>query len=421
MTSFKPAHRRRQPRILLWIASVAVAAGVLHGFAVSRFSAQPAPVTAGDAHQMSSQHRVLETDAGNKPDAVKQGISTDSHSPEHDSVHTAEDVSAVGDYLDALANGHRGDQAWANLMLADCGNCLGDILQRWQLGQLPASAALNLLKTVPLTDTESLLPLIEPLLLSDASPVDRLQFARRLLRSGQTELLEPVLATVATLEAHTPGSGRSYLALIAEGVSRPQTARAVFDTLAGRSDIQLSESVEIALVDAVNAHASGRVDGGSQAQLLADYMETGDSGVRESLWPLLKNNPRALMLTALKADAQGEGELSARCGSALAQLSPGDWVTTAMQVVDDDSNNLQWLSTRLSGDLRTEKREQWVEPLADYLFAPDSSDNMRLLAARGLLAVRDEPRVMELLQAAAEIAQLNNNDAGLYALVSAGL
>ena len=185
----------------------------------------------------------------------------------------------------------------------------------------------------------------------------------------------------------------------------PEGIAPIFDVISGRSGA--SESFSLHVRDVFNNTLLGIKQEG-MADAMVNYYLSASEIEQAKLWSVV--SPHSQTMVALSADAYQNGSLDQfqKYSQALAHINSVDAVEGMLELRSHVDYSQEYFTDLVSVSVQRYHNMETLLKLEGYLGNPQKDLNTRLLAADGLLAVKESEQARTILQKAIDSAGYND-------------
>jgi len=352
---------------------------------------------------------------------------TQIHSPEHKkqglnstmqgALVALDSQVVVADYLAAWQAQDKDEVELLWLQLSQCEFCIEQLVELIINKNLEKGLMLELaIKMVTLT-TDAVLPVFSTLIDPEESRSIAIILSEKLIKDGRSAYVANVFDAIQAAEQKGYEQFARQLTWVVSKLDNPLGVSPVLDVIVGRADASSAYADHVSRLFAKTVPNIS--DKAFVAEVMSDYYLSANDTEKNKLWDVVSQHPDALVLLAAQASTDGQSYNMEKYATAITQLPAVRAIDGVMELRRSIDQSPGYFIDLIRGVAQNNTNAKTFNRLEIYLQDPNVSAESRLLAAEGLLAIKDNRHARQILDKV--LNQSNYNDTELLSYISGRL
>jgi len=348
------------------------------------------------------------------PGDIQQNSQSEQNSSER--LSESNPLQLIEDYMTAWSGNNRGEIQALWEQISHCPPCLQRIQELLMNQSLPQGMLLELTYQIIELGDDSMLPLFDHLLQPSVDVNTRTIVARQMLKDGRPMYVKKLFDVLQQADLDGYHDYAAKHAWMISGLRNPQGIVALFDVISGRSGASQEFSNHVSTV--FNNTLLGIQQEG-MTEAMANYYLTADTTEQQNLWGVLSLHSESLMLLANKAYQDGDLNRFRKFSQTISEINSVGAVEHMLKLVSKADYSQEYFIGIMRASTQRFNNLEVLHKLEDYLRNPDVDMRSRIVAAEGLLAVKDMDGARYILEKA--LNSSSYEDAEIVAYIGARL
>lgn len=319
-------------------------------------------------------------------------------------------------YMTAWSGNNRVDidRLWEQIK--QCPECLERMKELLMNQAVPQGMLLEWTYQLIALGDENLLPVFDYLLQPSVDLNTRIIVTQQMIKDGRGMYVKKLfdLMQQADLDGYQDYADKQ--AWIISKLSNPEGIAPIFDVISGRSGA--SENFSAHVLDVFNHTLLGiKQEGMSEA--MVNYYLSASEPEQAKLWNVVSLNSQSLVQLSVNAYQNGAMEQFQKYSQTLTSVNSLDAVEGVLELRSQVDYSQDYFSAMVSKLSQRYSNAETLHKFEDYLRDPEKDLNTRLLAADGLLAVKESEQARYILQKAVD--SVGYGDAEIAAYINSRL
>jgi len=325
-------------------------------------------------------------------------------------------LQVIEDYMTAWSGSDRAEVNALWRQIGQCPECLQRIKDLLMNQGVPKGMLLELTYKIIELGDQSMLPVFDYLLQPSVDVNTRIIITQQMIQDGRDMYVKKLFDILqqADMDGYQDYAAK-HVWMISK-LKNPQGTTAIFDVMSGRSGS--SERFAAHVRNVFNNTLLG-IKREGMTDTMVEYYQSANATEQANLWAVISLHSESLV--ALSKDAYENGDLSQfkHYSQALVDINSVGAVEGVLNLASEVDYSQEYFSDIISAIAQRFNNLETLHKLEDYLRNPNAHKRTRMVAAEGLLAVKDSGQARYILEKA-----LNSNsyeDAEIVAYISARL
>lgn len=322
--------------------------------------------------------------------------------------------SLVSDYISQIENSklQRYQELWTRIL--GCPACLELIRQRIETNSIEDNPLLEFTHLLLEADHPIVTEMMENLLRPEREGLTQQLFIQQVIRKGEVNSYEKLLAV---LQAYDNAGQRDFVLRqidLLSGIMSPDTLQPTLDLALGRTNA--SPGLQARVGELMMTRMVSLPEDEEVTRRLIDYYYNASDVEANAVWDLISKHGSSLVTIAIEADQRGETDIVDKVFDSVQNLRGDTAVESIMALYNKVARPQQTFSDAIIDVVKRDASVDTLHRLENYLRGENVSRSIKLVAAEGLLAVKDNQQARYILE---KMIQSNDyNDAEIVSYIS---
>lgn len=320
-------------------------------------------------------------------------------------------LQLIDSYMTAWSGNNRLeiDRLWQQIKR--CQDCLERMKELLMNQSVPKGMLLEWTYQLIALGDESLLPVFDYLLQPSVDLNTRIIVSQQMIKDGRTMYVKKLFEILQQADFDGYKDYADKQVWMISKLSNPEGIAPIFDVISGRSGA--SESFSDHVRDVFNKTLLGIKQAGMD-DAMANYYLSASETEQAKLWNVVSLHSQTLVELSVYAYQSGVTEQFHKYSQALASVNSLDAVEGLLQLRSQVDYSQDYFSDMVNRLTQRYHNMETLHKFEDYLRDPQKDLNTRLLAADGLLAVKESEQAHYILQKAIDSAGYGDADVAAY-------
>jgi hypothetical protein len=326
-------------------------------------------------------------------------------------------LELIESYMTAWSSNNRSEiQALWN-QISQCPECLQRIQELLMNQGVPKGMLLELTYQIIELGNKSMLPVFEYLLQPSVDLNSRIIITQQMIKDGRGMYVKKLFDILQQADIDGYQDYAAKHTWMISKLHNPQGIAAVFDVMSGRSGS--SERFADHVRNVFNNTLVGTKQDSAMTGAMVDYYLSADDTEQKNLWAVISMHSETLGALAKSAYDNGNLNQFKKFSQALAGINSVGAVEGTLELVGEVDYSQEYFADMIGTLTRRYNNLETLRKLEDYLRNPHADMRTRMVAAEGLLAVKDSEQARYILEKA--LTSNSYEDSEIVAYISARL
>ncbi len=301
--------------------------------------------------------------------------------------------------------------------ISQCSECLQRIKELLMNQGVPKGMLLELTYKIIELGNESMLPVFDYLLQPSVDMNTRIIIAQQMIKDGRGMYVKKMFDILQQADIDGYQDYAAKHAWMISKLDNPQGIAAIFDVVSGRSGSSERFAEHVRTV--FNNTLAGTKQQSAMTDAMVDYYLSADDTEQQNLWGVVSMHSETLGALAKSAYENGNLNQFKKYSQALADINSVGAVEGTLELVGEVDYSEEYFIDMISTLSQRFNNLETLRKLEDYLRNPHADRRVRIVAAEGLLAVKDSVQARYILEKAANSSSYEDSE--IVAYISARL
>ncbi|WP_455211942.1 hypothetical protein [Kaarinaea lacus] len=290
-------------------------------------------------------------------------------------------------YMSAWSANNRSEVnvLWREIAL--CPACLQRIQELLMNQGVPKGMLLELTYQIIELGDESMLPLFDYLLQPSVDLNTRIIITQQMIKDGRDMYVRKLFDILQQADIDGYQEFAVKHTWMISKLRNPQGIAALFDVVSGRSGA--SERFVSHVRNVFHNTLLGTKQSPDMTDAMADYFFSANEIEQDNLWSVVSSHSESLVALATKAYDIGNINQFKKYSQTLAGINSVSAIEGILELAAQVDYSQEYFATMISTSAQRYNNMEVLRKLEDYLRNPNTSMRTRIVAAEGLLAVKD--------------------------------
>lgn len=360
------------------------------------------------------------------PSSLESRSTSASHFQEKVSLSAAKDaqqpktqtpLQLIDAYMTAWSGNNRSEVNALWEEISQCPECLQRIKELLMNQGVPKGMLLELTYQIIELGNKSMLPVFEYLLQPSVDLNSRIIITQQMIKDGRGMYVKKLFDILQQADIDGYQDYAAKHTWMISKLHNPQGIAAVFDVMSGRSGS--SERFADHVRNVFNNTLVGTKQDSAMTGAMVDYYLSADDTEQKNLWAVISMHSETLGALAKSAYDNGNLNQFKKFSQALAGINSVGAVEGTLELVGEVDYSQEYFADMIGTLTRRYNNLETLRKLEDYLRNPHADMRTRMVAAEGLLAVKDSEQARYILEKA--LTSNSYEDSEIVAYISARL
>jgi hypothetical protein len=366
---------------------------------------------------------VIDTES---PSSLESRSTSTSHFEEKVSLSAASDtqqpktqtpLQLIDAYMTAWSGNSRSEVNALWKEISQCPECLQRIKELLMNQGVPKGMLLELTYQIIELGNETMLPVFDYLLQPAVDLNSRIIITQQMIKDGRGMYVKKLFDILQQADIDGYQDYAAKHAWMISKLKNPQGIAAIFDVMSGRSGS--SQRFADHVRNVFNNTLVGTKQHSAMTDAMVDYYLSADGTEQENLWGVISMHSESLGALAKSAYENGNLNQFKKYSQSLAGINSVAAVEGTLELVGKVDYSQEYFIEMISTLTRRFNHLETLRKLEDYLRNPHADSRTRIVAAEGLLAVKESEQARFILEKA--LKSNSYEDSEIVAYISARL
>ena len=305
-------------------------------------------------------------------------------------------LQLIDAYMTAWSGNSRAEVNTLWNEISQCPECLQRIKELLMNQGVPKGMLLELTYKIVELGDESMLPVFDYLLQPSVDMNTRIIISQQMIKDGRGMYVKKLFDILQQADMDGYYDYAAKHAWMISKLSNPQGIAAIFDVVSGRSGSSQRFADHVSTV--FNNTLVGTKQHSSMTDAMVDYYLSADDTEQENLWDVISMHSETLGALAKSAYENGDLNRFKKYSQALAGINSIGAVEGTLELAGEVDYSQEYFIDMISTLTQRYNNLETLRKLEDYLRNPHAHKRARIVAAEGLLAVKESTHARYMLE-----------------------
>jgi hypothetical protein len=320
--------------------------------------------------------------------------------------------SVINNYMAAWRNNDKQLLAALWESIAACEPCLQQLVDMVVNKTLERGMLLETAIKMAALNTDTVLPVFDALIDPAGDSSTAIILAEKVINNGRPEFVTRIFDVIYRAQQNGYTDFARQMTWVISKLDNHAGLAPILDTIAGRSSTTRDFSGHVSNV--LKRVIANMPDSDGVATIMADYYRSANAQEQRQLMEVISHHPDTLVLLAADADRNGQNYDVRRYANAIARLPNLRATEGLLKLHSAVEYAPDYLPGLLVKKVQGNPNIKVLQKLEDYMRDPNMDLDTRLLAAEGLLSVKDNRHARYMLEKVINNNQYANPDLQAY-------
>lgn len=321
-------------------------------------------------------------------------------------------LELIESYMTAWSGNNREEiQALWN-QISQCPECLQRIQELLMNQGVPKGMLLELTYQIIELGDESMLPVFDYLLQPSVDQSTRIIITQQMIRDGRSMYVQKLFDILQQADLDGYHDYAAKHTWMISKLKNPQGITAVFDVMSGRSGASNRFAAHVRNV--YNNTLLGTKQHPDMTDTMVSYYLSADATEQENLWDVMALHSESLVALSTTAYENGSVDQFRKYSQSLADVNSVDAVEGMLELVAKVDYSQEYFVELIRASTQRYNNLETLHKLEDYLRNPDADRRTRIVAAEGLLALKDLEQARYILEKALNSSRYEDSEVVAY-------
>ena len=296
--------------------------------------------------------------------------------------------------------------------IGKCPECLQRIRELLMNQGVPQGMLLELTYQIIELGDASMLPVFDYLLQPSVDLNTRVIITQQMMKDGRYMYVKKLFDILQEADFNGYEDYAYKHAWMISKLKNPEGIAPIFDIISGHSGPSASFAAHVRNVF-VNTLLGMKHDEG-MAIAIMDYYLSASETEQNKLWDIVSLHPDSLVALSIEAHENGATNQFSKYSQALSNVRSMDAVEGILKLSANIPGSSEYFIELIRGNVVKQNNSETLHKLEDYLRDPQRDRQTRIVAAEGLLAVKETQQARYILEKAVNASDYDDSDIIAY-------